>query len=57
MNYEANVQPCGDGWCVETASGMEGPLDNQAEALHYASLLKCVDAARVEMACTEGECL
>ena len=52
-----NILPCGDGWCVETPFGMEGPLESSFDAAKYASLLKIVSAARSEMVCQESDCL
>ena len=49
--------PCGEGWCVETPAGMEGPMDSRQDAAIYLSLLKRVDAARHEAACEECEAL
>jgi len=46
---------CGEGWCIETPAGMEGPMDSQQDAAFYLSLLNRVDAARNEMACLEGD--
>lgn len=44
----ALIQPCGDGWCVKTAIGMEGPLESADDAVNYAALLNRVNAARSE---------
>lgn len=57
MATEPLMIQCGDGWCVETPSGMEGPIESQKDAAVYLSLLNRVDAARTEMACLETECL
>lgn len=48
---------CGDGWCIETPAGMEGPMDSQQDAAVYLSLLNRVTAARNEMACQEVDTL
>jgi len=48
---------CGDGWCIETPAGMEGPVESQKDAAVYLSLLNRVDAARNELACLENEYL
>lgn len=48
---------CGEGWCIETPAGMEGPMDSRQDAATYLSLLNRVDAARNELACLEGEAL
>ncbi len=48
---------CGDGWCIETPAGMEGPVESPKDAVIYLSLLNRVDAARCEMACLESEYL
>lgn len=58
MNNEVPLMvPCGEGWCIETPSGMEGPMDSRQDAAIYLSLLKRVDAARHEMACDDYEAL
>lgn len=51
------IQPCGDGWCVKTPAGMEGPLESQKDAAKYLSLLQRVNAARSELACQDLDCL
>ena len=56
MNENTKVQPCGDGWCVKTPVGLEGPLDSVDDASHYAALLNRVNAARTEMVCQETDC-
>ena len=53
---QPQVLQCGDGWCVKTPTGMEGPLDSQYDAARYLNLLETVKAARTEMACMELEC-
>lgn len=50
------IQPCGDGWCVKTAVGLEGPLDSAVDATNYAVLLNRVNAARSELACQDSDC-
>jgi hypothetical protein len=50
------IQPCGDGWCVKTPVGLEGPLESADDAANYAVLLSRVDAARFELACQDSEC-
>ena len=57
MANEPMMIQCGDGWCIETPAGMEGPVESQQDAAFYLSLLNRVDAARNEMACLEMECL
>lgn len=57
MAHEKDVLfPCGDGWCVQTPAGLEGPLETQADASRYLALLNRVNAARTEVACTDSEC-
>ena len=51
------IQPCGDGWCVKTSTGLEGPLESADDASHYAALLNRVDAARSELACPDKDSL
>jgi len=48
---------CGEGWCIETPAGVEGPMDSRQDASIYLSLLNRVDAARNELACLDGEAL
>ena len=56
MTFDSTlIQPCGDGWCVKTAMGIEGPLESADDATNYAVLLNRVTAARSELACKEGE--
>jgi len=58
MTFDATlIQPCGDGWCVKTPVGLEGPLDSADDANNYAVLLKRVSAARTELVCQDSECL
>jgi hypothetical protein len=52
-----NLIPCGEGWCIETPTGMEGPMDSQQDAAIFLSLLKRVDAARHEATGDECELL
>ncbi|MDH5370444.1 MAG: hypothetical protein OEW99_10490 [Gammaproteobacteria bacterium] len=57
MTFDATlIQPCGDGWCVKTSVGMEGPLESADDAANYAALLNRVSAARSELACQDNEC-
>lgn len=57
MNFDATlIQPCGEGWCVETPGGMEGPLKSADDALNYVALLNRVSAARSELVCQETDC-
>jgi len=51
------IQPCGDGWCVKTAVGMEGPLETADDAANYAVLLNRVNAARSELVCQDSDCI
>lgn len=51
------IQPCGEGWCVMTPAGMEGPLESQKDAAKYLSLLERVNAARSELVCQDQDCL
>ena len=44
-----SIQPCGEGWCVKTSVGMEGPLESADDAANYALLLSRVTAARSEL--------
>jgi len=46
---------CGEGWCIETPAGMEGPMDSRQDAAVYLSLLNRVNAARNELACLDCE--
>lgn len=48
------IQPCGDGWCVNTANGLEGPLETANDATSYAILLNRVSAARNELVSTNN---
>ena len=47
------IQPCGDGWCVTTPAGVEGPLETIDDANDYATLLTLIKAARFEHAIKE----
>ena len=56
MTFDATlIQPCGDGWCVKTPVGLEGPLESADDATHYAALLNRVNAARSELAFQEND--
>jgi hypothetical protein len=56
MNTEGPMMiQCGEGWCIETPAGMEGPMDSRQDAAIYLNLLKRVDAARNELACEDCE--
>ena len=56
MTFDATlIQPCGDGWCVKTPTGIEGPLESAADANNYAILLNRVNAARSELVCQDNE--
>ena len=58
MTFDATlIQPCGDGWCVKTNTGLEGPLESADDATNYAVLLNRVNAARNELVCQDNECL
>ncbi len=58
MTFDATlIQPCGDGWCVKTPVGMEGPLESADDATHYAMLLNRVKAARSELVAQENDYL
>ncbi|MCK5386350.1 MAG: hypothetical protein KAJ39_04150 [Gammaproteobacteria bacterium] len=58
MTFDATlIQPCGDGWCVKTPSGLEGPLESADDAANYAVLLNRVNAARSELVCQDNDCL
>ena len=57
MNEKDLLVPCGDGWCVQTPNGMEGPMESQSDAARYVALLNTVNAARSEVACTDTECV
>lgn len=49
MNFDNTlINPCGDGWCVKTSTGVEGPLDSIDDANDYATLLTVVQAARCQ---------
>lgn len=50
------IQPCGDGWCVKTPIGIEGPLESANDAANYVVLLNRVTAARSELVCQESDC-
>jgi hypothetical protein len=50
------IQPCGDGWCVKTPVGIEGPLESADDAVNYAALLNRVTAARSELVCPDSDC-
>jgi len=50
------IQPCGDGWCVKTPVGLEGPLESADDAANYAVLLSRVNAARYELAYQDSDC-
>ena len=57
MTFDATlIQPCGDGWCVKTPVGLEGPLESADDAANYAVLLNRVNAARTELAFEEKDC-
>ena len=56
MTFDATlIQPCGEGWCVKTPTGIEGPLESAADANNYAILLNRVNAARSELVCQDTE--
>lgn len=56
MNTEAPMMiQCGEGWCIETPAGMEGPMDSRQDAAIYLNLLNRVNAARNEVACEDSE--
>ena len=56
MTFDATlIQPCGDGWCVKTPMGLEGPLESADDAANYASLLSRVNAARSEFAYQDSD--
>ncbi|MCK4865586.1 MAG: hypothetical protein KAT06_09155 [Gammaproteobacteria bacterium] len=58
MTFDSTlIQPCGDGWCVKTPGGLEGPLESADDAANYAVLLSRVNAARSELACQDNDCL
>ncbi|MFO8024715.1 hypothetical protein [Thiohalophilus sp.] len=44
------IVQCGELWCIETAAGIEGPVDSQQDAAVYLNLLNRVNAARNEQA-------
>lgn len=57
MTFDATlIQPCGDGWCVKTPVGLEGPLESADDASNYAVLLNRVNAARSELVCQDSDC-
>ena len=53
-----NVRRCEQrkGWCVEDQNLTHGPLESEAEARAYALLLKLVNSARSQIACTDEVC-
>ncbi len=57
-NLLPSVRLCdsGKGWCVKACTETYGPLESEAEAIHYARLLSRVNAARTQFACTEAAC-
>ncbi len=56
MTFDSTlIQPCGDGWCVKTPVGMEGPLESPDDAANYAALLNRVNAARSELVCQDKD--
>ena len=59
MTFDSTlIQPCGDGWCVKTLGGLEGPLESADDAANYAVLLSRVNAARSKLvACQDNDCL
>lgn len=57
MTFDSTlIQPCGDGWCVKTPGGLEGPLESADDAANYAVLLNRVNAARSELPCQDNDC-
>lgn len=56
MSSDAKIIQTGQGWYVETAQGRVGPMDSQAEARTYLSLMRVAQAAGTEVACTDSEC-
>lgn len=56
VRNEAKIVQTGQGWFVETPQGRFGPMDSSAEAHRYLSLLRVVQAAGNEVACTEDGC-
>jgi len=58
MTFDSTlIQPCGDGWCVKTHRGLEGPLESAYDAANYAILLNRVTAARSELVCQDKDWL
>ncbi len=57
MNDVPQIVRTGQGWFVETPNGRVGPMDSQAEANTYLSLMRTAYAAGSETACTDQECL
>lgn len=49
-------QKDGAGWYVESAGGLEGPLDSCQEAEKYLQLIQMARAARTEVVCLDREC-
>jgi len=56
MNDMPQIVRTGQGWFVETLNGRVGPMDSQAEANTYLSLMRTAYAAGSEIACTDQEC-
>jgi len=57
MGNNAKIVQTGQGWFVDTPQGRVGPMDSQTEARNYLSLMRVAQAAGIEIACTESECV
>lgn len=56
MSDRNRVIQTSQGWFVETAQGRVGPMESKAEADTYLKLMRVVQAAGREIACTDNEC-
>lgn len=56
MSDTLQIVRTGQGWYVETPTGRAGPMETQAEANAYLSLMRTAYAAGSEIACTDQEC-
>lgn len=58
MTKEAHIyQKDGQGWYIESAGNLEGPLDSCRDARAYLELMIRVSAARFEFVCLDRECI
>jgi len=58
MSKEPQIyQKNGQGWYVESAGSLEGPMESCHDAELFLQLMQMVRAARTEFVCLDRECL